>query len=132
MARLGTAFAGAVVTGAAMVAGFSKAGILDEGLANMELASELGAVGMDEVDKNLFERYNFNSQGIDSKLILTRLKDEDSGALGYIGFVNVDKDSGEELSKVELGDREPEYVLDPISNILFYKSEDSKITAYQL
>jgi hypothetical protein len=132
MARVGTAFAGAVVTSVAMGAGFSKASTLDEGLANMELASELGAMGMDEVDKNLYDRYSYNPQGVDTKLILTRLKDDDSGAFGYIGFVNVDKDSGKELSKVELGEREPDFVLDPISNMLFYKSEGKKITAYHL
>ena len=48
------------------------------------------------------------------------------------GLVKIDKRSGEEVGKLQLGDKEPTYDYDPVKETLFFKADKKKIVAYKL
>lgn len=48
------------------------------------------------------------------------------------GLVKIDKRTGEEVGKLQLGDKEPTYDYDPVKETLFFKAEKKKIVAYKL
>ena len=59
--------------------------------------------------------------------MLTRVKTAgDNG----IGLVRVNKQSGKIEGKVVIDDKEPDYLFDEVSNILFYKDSNKKIVAF--
>ena len=48
------------------------------------------------------------------------------------GLIKIDKRSGEEVGKLQLGDKEPTYDYDPVKETLFFKADKKKIVAYKL
>jgi outer membrane protein assembly factor BamB len=48
-----------------------------------------------------------------------------------VGLVKVDKATGEAAARVVLGDKTPEYELDPIDGRLFFKKSDTQIICYK-
>ncbi len=67
------------------------------------------------------EQINVN----DFKLILTEKEEK-------IGLVRVDLNNGDETGFIPTDDRTPEYVIDIIDNILYFKSDSKTIQAYKL
>ncbi len=49
-----------------------------------------------------------------------------------IGIVCVNKENGDIESQVLLGDRDPEYEIDEISKLLFFKSKNKEVTCFEL
>ena len=72
-------------------------------------------------------RFNASDNAKNYILMLTRVKG--AGENG-IGLVRVSKLTGKVEGKVVIDDKEPDYLFDEVSNILFYKDSNKKIVAY--
>ena len=83
--------------------------------------AELGASSFQELSK----RFNATKATENASFILTKLDDG-------VGLAKIDKDSGEKVSEVVLNDKKPEYEVDDIEGILYYKSKGNTISAYNL
>ncbi len=73
----------------------------------------------------MFKRFKATSATQDNQFILTKL---DEG----VGLVKLNKDTGEKEKEIVLKDKQPEYVVDDIGGILYYKADNNSIFAYDL
>jgi outer membrane protein assembly factor BamB len=64
------------------------------------------------------------------KMILTSVGE--GGQNKSAGLIKVDKETGEELGSLLLGDKEPIYDFDPVSGQVFFKADKKQIISYSL
>lgn len=117
----------AVATSAAYEAGMNKnsigqyndrgrqAKIVQDGFSDIASASftEMG------------KRFKASAATENAQFILTKLDDG-------VGVVKIDKDSGKKQKEIILKDKKPEYVVDEIAGILYYRANDKSIYGYDL
>lgn len=75
--------------------------------------------------KMMNKRFKASAQTQNDKFILTKLK---SG----VGLVKLDKDSGKKIKEILLKDKKPEYKINTIDRILYYKANKNTIYAYKI
>lgn len=86
-----------------------------------EAFSEIASASFQVMNK----RFKATAATENAQFILTSL---DSG----VGLVRVNKDSGKAEKEILLKDKKPEYKVDEQAGILYYKSADSKISAFKI
>lgn len=77
----------------------------------------------------LSRRFKATTAGVDFRYILTSVED---GGKKRPGLVKVAKSDGKIVSSVQLGDKTPEYEVDEVEGILYFKKSDGVIEAYAL
>ena len=117
----------AVATSAAYEAGMNKnaigqyndrgrqAKIVQDGF------SDIASASFTEMNK----RFKASAATENAQFILTKLDDG-------VGVVKIDKDSGAKQKEIVLKDKKPEYVVDEIAGILYYRANDKSIYGYDL
>lgn len=117
----------AVATSAAYEAGMNKnaigqyndrgrqAKIVQDGF------SDIASASFSEMNK----RFKASAATENAQFILTKLDDG-------VGVVKIDKDSGAKQKEIVLKDKKPEYVVDEIAGILYYRANDKSIYGYDL
>ena len=117
----------AVATSAAYEAGMNKnaigqyndrgrqAKIVQDGF------SDIASASFAEMNK----RFKASAATENAQFILTKLDDG-------VGVVKIDKDSGAKQKEIVLKDKKPEYVVDEIAGILYYRANDKSIYGYDL
>ena len=83
--------------------------------------SEIGSVAFDVMSK----RFKATAATENAQFILTKLDDG-------VGLVKVNKDTGKVDKEIVLKDKKPEYQVDEIAGVLYYKANDKTIYAYDL
>lgn len=86
-----------------------------------KMFSEIGSVAFDVMSK----RFKATAATENAQFILTKLDDG-------VGLVKVSKDTGKVDKEILLKDKKPEYQVDEIAGILYYKVNDKTIYAYDL
>ena len=76
---------------------------------------------------DLSRRFKASQSGSGFTSILTSV--EDGGKKG-VGLVKLDKSTGKKVAEVILGDKTPEYQMDPIDNRLFFQRTDRQIDCF--
>lgn len=85
--------------------------------------------GADDFTKLTTRRYSAMQTTERRSYFLTMLEEEKEKGPGLIG---ISLDSGTEVAKVYLGDKEPEYTLDEVTNRLYHIKKGKTLTAYQM
>ena len=83
--------------------------------------AEIGSVAFDVMSK----RFKATAATENAQFILTKLDDS-------VGLVKVNKDTGKVDKEILLKDKKPEYQVDEIAGVLYYKANDKTIYAYNL
>lgn len=83
--------------------------------------AEIGSVAFDVMSK----RFKATAATENAQFILTKLDDG-------VGLVKVNKDTGKVDKEIVLKDKKPEYQVDEIAGVLYYKANDKTIYAYDL
>ncbi|WP_339917360.1 PQQ-binding-like beta-propeller repeat protein [Yeosuana marina] len=96
----------------------------DYGKENKRAADMFASIG-DASFAMMSKRFKATAATENSQFILTKL---DSG----VGLVKVNKDSGKVEKEILLKDKKPEYQVDEIAGVLYYKADDKTIYAYNL
>ncbi len=73
----------------------------------------------------MLKRFKATAATKDDQFILTKLEDG-------VGLVKLSKDTGEKGKEIVLKDKQPEYIVDEIGGILYYKADNNSIFAYDL
>lgn len=73
----------------------------------------------------MLKRFKATSATQNDQFILTKLDDG-------VGLVKINKDTGEKEKEIVLKDKKPEYVVDDIGGILYYKADNNSVFAYDL
>lgn len=73
----------------------------------------------------MLKRFKATAATQNDQFILTKLDDG-------VGLVKVNKDSGAKGEEIILKDKKPEYVVDEIAGLLYYKADNNSIFAYDL
>lgn len=89
-----------------------------------DLAGGLAAASGASVSEML-KRFKATAATENSQFILTKLDDG-------VGLVKISKDTGEKDKEIVLKDKQPEYIVDEIGGILYYKADNNSIFAYDL
>lgn len=89
-----------------------------------ELAGGLAAASGASVSEML-KRFKATAATANAQFILTKLDDG-------IGLVKINKDTGAKEKEIVLKDKKPEYQVDDIGGILYYKADNNSIFAYDL
>jgi len=71
------------------------------------------------------KRFKATAATENAQFILTKLDDG-------VGLVKVHKDSGKKEKEIVLKDKKPEYVVDEIAGVLYYRANDKSIYGYDL
>lgn len=117
----------AVATSAAYEAGMNKNAIgqyNDRGQQAKNIQdnfSQISSASFAEMGK----RFKATAATENSQFILTKLDDG-------VGLVKIDKDSGSKHKEIILKDKKPEYVVDDIAGVLYYRANDKSIYGYDL
>lgn len=117
----------AVATSAAYEAGMNKNAIgqyNDRGQQAKNIQdsfSQIASASFAEMNK----RFKATAATENAQFILTKLDDG-------VGLVKVDKDSGKKHKEIVLKDKKPEYVVDEIAGVLYYRANDKSIYGYDL
>jgi len=90
-----------------------------------KLASDMFASIGDAAFDMMSKRFKATAATENAQFILTKL---DAG----VGLVKVNKDTGKVDKEIVLKDKKPEYQVDEIAGILYYKANDKTIYAYNL
>lgn len=117
----------AVATSAAYEAGMNKNSIgqyNDRGRQAKNIQDGFSAIASASFSE-MNKRFRATSATENAQFILTKLEDG-------VGVVKIDKDSGKKLKEIMLKDKKPEYVVDEIAGILYYKADDKSLFAYDL
>jgi len=77
----------------------------------------------------LSRRFKATTAGVDFRYILTSVEE---GGKKRPGLVKVAKSDGKIVSSVQLGDKTPEYEVEEIEGMLYFKKSDGVIEAYAL
>lgn len=73
----------------------------------------------------MLKRFKATAATRDDQFILTKLEEG-------VGLVKISKDTGTKGKEIILKDKKPEYVVDEIGGILYYKADNNSIFAYDL
>ncbi|MGZ0015109.1 outer membrane protein assembly factor BamB family protein [Yeosuana sp. AK3] len=90
-----------------------------------KLASDMFASIGDAAFDMMSKRFKATAATENAQFILTKL---DAG----VGLVKVNKDTGKVDKEIVLKDKKPEYQVDEIAGVLYYKANDKTIYAYNL
>ncbi|GAA4813750.1 PQQ-binding-like beta-propeller repeat protein [Litoribaculum gwangyangense] len=96
----------------------------DYGKENKRAADMFAAIG-DASFQMMSKRFKATAATENAQFILTKLDDG-------VGLVKVNKDSGKVDKEIVLKDKKPEYQVDEIAGVLYYKANDNTIYAYNL
>ncbi len=75
------------------------------------------------------KRFKASAQTENYQAILT--DEANDGSQKGVGLVKINKDNGKVESSVILDDKKPEYDLDEIGGLMYYRSKDNEITAFK-
>jgi len=73
----------------------------------------------------MLKRFKATAATENAQFVLTKLDDG-------VGLVKLNKDTGSKEKEIVLKDKKPEYQVDEISGILYYKADANSIYAYNL
>ncbi|HLW31513.1 MAG TPA: PQQ-binding-like beta-propeller repeat protein [Aequorivita sp.] len=73
----------------------------------------------------MLKRFKATAATVNDQFILTKLDDG-------VGLVKINKDTGKKEKEIILKDKKPEYVVDDIGGILYYRADNNSIFAYDL
>ena len=73
----------------------------------------------------MLKRFKATAATKDNQFVLTKLDDG-------VGLVKLSKDTGAMEKEIVLKDKKPEYQVDDIAGILYYKADNNSIFAYDL
>ncbi|MFC7444757.1 hypothetical protein C7H62_1587 [Mesoflavibacter sp. HG96] len=96
----------------------------DFGKENKRAADMFASIA-DQSFKIMSQRFKATAATENSQFILTKLDDG-------VGLVKVNKDTGKVDKEIVLKDKKPEYHVDEIAGVLFYKANKDTIYAYKL
>lgn len=96
----------------------------DYGKENKRAADMFASIG-DASFQMMSKRFKATAATENAQFILTKL---DSG----VGLVKVNKDTGKVDKEILLKDKKPEYQVDELAGVLYYKANDKTIYAYNL
>ncbi|WP_372753561.1 PQQ-binding-like beta-propeller repeat protein [Mariniflexile sp.] len=96
----------------------------DYGKENKRAADMFASIG-DASFQMMSKRFKATAATENAQFILTKL---DAG----VGLVKVNKDTGKVDKEIVLKDKKPEYQVDEIAGVLYYKANDKTIHAYSL
>lgn len=117
----------AVATSAAYEAGMNKNAIgqyNDRGQQAKNIQDNFTAIASASFAE-MSKRFKATAATENAQFILTKLDDG-------VGLVKVHKDSGKKEKEIILKDKKPEYVVDEIAGILYYRANDKTIYGYDL
>ncbi|WP_347374137.1 PQQ-binding-like beta-propeller repeat protein [Aequorivita sp. Q41] len=100
------------------------AGYDEQSERDAELAGGMAAASGASVAEML-KRFKATAATKNNQFILTKLDDG-------VGLVKLSKDTGEKEKEIVLKDKQPEYIVDEIGGILYYKAANNSIFAYDL
>ncbi len=96
----------------------------DYGKENKRAADMFASIG-DASFQMMSKRFKATAATENAQFILTKLDDG-------VGLVKVNKDTGKVDKEILLKDKKPEYQVDEIAGVLYYKANDKTIYAYNL
>lgn len=96
----------------------------DYGKENKLAADMFASIG-DAAFDMMSKRFKATAATENAQFILTRLE-------AGVGLVKVNKDTGKVDKEIVLKDKKPEYKVDEIAGVLYYKADDKTIYAYNL
>lgn len=96
----------------------------DYGKENQRAADMFASIG-DASFTMMSERFKATAATENAQFILTKLDDG-------VGLVKVNKDTGKVDKEIVLKDKKPEYQVDDVAGVLYYKANDKTIYAYDL
>ena len=96
----------------------------DYGKENKRAADMFASIG-DAAFDVMSKRFKATAATENAQFILTKLDDG-------VGLVKVNKDTGKVDKEILLKDKKPEYQVDEIAGVLYYKANDKTIYAYSL
>jgi hypothetical protein len=94
------------------------------GKENKRAADMFASIG-DASFKLMSQRFKATAATENSHFILSKLDDG-------VGLVKVDKNTGKVAKEIILNDKKPEYQIDELEGVLYYKANNSTINAYNL
>jgi hypothetical protein len=100
------------------------AGYDEESERDAELAGGMAAASGASVAEML-KRFKATAATKNDQFILTKLDDG-------VGLVKISKDTGAKGKEIVLKDKQPEYIVDEIGGLLYYKADNNSIFAYDL
>ncbi|CAH8285311.1 putative pyrroloquinoline-quinone binding quinoprotein [Mariniflexile fucanivorans] len=96
----------------------------DYGKENQRAADMFASIG-DAAFDTMSKRFKATAATENAQFILTKLDDG-------VGLVKVNKDTGKVDKEIVLKDKKPEYQVDEMAGVLYYKANDKTIYAYNL
>lgn len=96
----------------------------DYGKENQRAADMFASIG-DASFTMMSKRFKATAATENAQFILTKLNDG-------VGLVKVNKDTGKVDKEIVLKDKKPEYQVDDVAGVLYYKASDKSIYAYDL
>ncbi len=100
------------------------AGYNSQSERDAELAGGMAAASGASVAEML-KRFKATAATKNDQFILTKLDDG-------VGLVKISKDTGKKEKEIVLKDKQPEYIVDEIGGLLYYKADNNSIYAYDL
>ena len=100
------------------------AGYDEESESDARLAGAMAAASGASVAEML-KRFKATAATRNDQFILTKLDDG-------VGLVKVSRDTGAKEKEIVLKDKQPEYIVDEIGGLLYYKADNNSIFAYDL
>lgn len=129
---LGAIIAGVAATAAMATAAAAAHSSMQNNLAGYEDAADRDAelaggmaVAAGASINEMLKRFKATAATKDDQFILTKL---DEG----VGLVKINKDTGKKEKEIVLKDKKPEYIVDEIGGLLYYKADNNSIFAYDL
>ena len=101
------------------LAGYDSQSERDAGLAGGMAAASGASIS------EMLKRFKATAATQNDQFILTKL---DEG----VGLVKINKDTGKMEKEIVLKDKKPEYIVDEIGGLLYYKADNNSIFAYDL
>ena len=129
---MGAILAGVAATAAMATAAAAAHSSMQNNLAGYEDAADRDAelaggmaVAAGASINEMLKRFSATAATKDDQFILTKL---DEG----VGLVKINKDTGKKEKEIVLKDKKPEYIVDEIGGLLYYKADNNSIFAYDL
>lgn len=129
---MGAIIAGVAATAAMATAAAAAHSSMQNNLAGYEDAADRDAelaggmaVAAGASINEMLKRFKATAATKDDQFILTKL---DEG----VGLVKINKDTGKKEKEIVLKDKKPEYIVDEIGGLLYYKADNNSIFAYDL
>ncbi|WP_310991364.1 PQQ-binding-like beta-propeller repeat protein [Aequorivita marina] len=96
----------------------------DDSERDAELAAGMAVAAGASINE-MMKRFKATAATKNDQFILTKLDDG-------VGLVKINKDSGKKEKEIVLKDKKPEYIVDEIGGILYFKADKNSIFAYDL